>query len=315
MAASSIIKPDLCKVMNLPLMLELIEAAKLIAEKVGSKYDLIVLIGQSPAYLLELLKFQGLNVVNMAMSGKVYVYGYASIPSDVHLNVFFEYLKSLGITCDKLIQNKILFIDHSHSGNSVQSLTKLLEKYCNEEISYPFLNIVAQSQLDSNIIKAHSKYTLIMPSLLLLANEGVPRIVPSYTHLKWSALPNFDDESLNDGKICVKKLSKYYKLINLLYDPTIVLSHKDILIIVNKLKQNCDPGSIEYGEFNKILESDESLSEVDQIILILNGIKAANNIRIVSSSIEIPESNIIIGSKSSQGPLRIRSGRKIYIRK
>ena len=110
---------------------------------------------------------------------------------------YYDYLKS------KYIENKYtVLIDHSHTGQSITSFSKILNRYFNYidrndmnpysyEKSFDFINLISPLQMNGLIQKPDSRYIntlgyIIIPHLVEIANEKIPRTIHHYPHWKWS---------------------------------------------------------------------------------------------------------------------------------
>ena len=219
-----------CPVFNLDLILEVIKASNTLIDNTD-KSDILIFIGQSPDYLSYIVK-RHRNVISVPISGRVYRDEF-SIPKKENLDKYCELLTDLGITRELFDNNNIIFVDHSHSGQSPSLFAKVIirclgyiDRYSkslnDSNRQFNFINIVSNIQYPSWIKDPSSKYIkttgyLLMPNLVAFANEGkpigseykIPRTVPSYTHLKWNSPP--DNSTLVNGKECSLKLILYYE--------------------------------------------------------------------------------------------------------
>ena len=219
-----------CPVFNLDLILEVIKASNTLIDNTD-KSDILIFIGQSPDYLSYIVR-EHRNVISVPISGRAYWDEY-SIPERENLDKYCELLTDLGITKELFDNNNIIFVDHTHSGQSPSLFARVIlrclgyiDRYSkslnDSNRQFNFINIVDNNQYPSWIKDPSSKYIttigyLLMPNLIAFANEGkpigseyiIPRTVPNYPHFKWNTKPDYS--VLIDGKECSQKLILYYK--------------------------------------------------------------------------------------------------------
>lgn len=231
---------DECPVFNLDLILEVIKASNTLIENTDED-AILIFIGQSPDYLSYIVK-KHRTVISVPISGRPYGDKY-SIPKKENLDKYCELLTTLGITKELFDNNKIIFVDHTHSGQSPSLFTKVIlrclkyiDKYSENltlsNRNFNFINIIDNKQniIDNKKKKIYindpdKKYIntigyLIMPNLIAFANEGkpidseykIPRTVPNYPHFKWHT--SLDNSKLIEGRQCSLKLLLYYNFFN-----------------------------------------------------------------------------------------------------
>ena len=222
-----------CPVFNLDLILEVIKASNTLIDNTDTS-DILIFIGQSPDYLSYIVR-EHRNVISVPISGRAYGDEY-SIPKKENLDKYCELLTDLGITKELFDNNNIIFVDHSHSGQSPSLFAKVIlrclgyiDRYSknllNSNRQFNFINIVGNNQYPSWITDPSSTYIrtigyLLMPNLIAFANEGkpigseykIPRTIPQYSHWDWNVRPDYS--KLDDGKECSQKLILYYKFFN-----------------------------------------------------------------------------------------------------
>ena len=219
-----------CPVFNLDLILEVIKASNTLIDNTNES-DILIFIGQSPDYLSYIVR-EHRNVISVPISGRAYGEEH-SIPKKEYLDKYCELLTDLGITRELFDNNNIIFVDHSHSGQSPSLFAKVIlrclgyinrysKNLLNSNRQFNFINIVSNNQYPSWITDPSSYYIrtigyLLMPNLVAFANEGkpigseykIPRTIPHYAHWKWNVRPDYS--TLDDGKECSQKLILYYK--------------------------------------------------------------------------------------------------------
>ena len=219
-----------CPVFNLDLILEVIKASNTLIDNTD-KSDILIFIGQSPDYLSYIVG-EHRNVISVPISGRTYGDMF-SIPTKENLDKYCELLTDLRITRELFDNNNIIFVDHTHSGQSPSLFARVIlrclgyiDRYSNNLLNsnrkFNFINIVGNNQYPSHIKDPSSTYIrtigyLLMPNLVAFANEGkpigseykIPRTIPYYPHWKWNARPDYS--ILVDGKECSQKLILYYK--------------------------------------------------------------------------------------------------------
>jgi hypothetical protein len=183
---------------------EIQTAAKIIINKY--KDDQLLFIGQSPCYLSYIVE-QHCDVKRIIFSGRPFLNN--CNPTDSQLKNYFKYLDSLNINVNK----RIILIDHSHTGESICSFSKILNMYFgfiknpnDRFIEFDFLNIISDIQQNGWIKKPDSKYInvigyIIMPSLVDLANEKYPRTIPSYKYWEWDSPPDYKSIKESENEI------------------------------------------------------------------------------------------------------------------
>ena len=223
-----------CPVFNLDLILEVIKASNTLIHNTNES-DILIFIGQSPDYLSYIVG-EHRNVISVPISGRAYGDMF-SIPTKENLDKYCELLTDLRITRELFDSNNIIFVDHSHSGQSPSLFAKVIlrclgyiDRYSNNLLNsnrkFNFINIVGNNQYPSHIKDPSSTYIrtigyLLMPNLVAFANEGkpigseykIPRTIPYYPHWKWNARPDYS--ILVDGKECSQKLILYYKFFDI----------------------------------------------------------------------------------------------------
>lgn len=219
-----------CPVFNLDLILEVIKASNTLIDNTDTS-DILIFIGQSPDYLSYIVR-EHRNVISVPLSGRAYS-DEESIPKKENLDKYCKLLNDLGITRELFDNNNIIFVDHSHTGQSPSLFAKIIlrclgyiDRYSKNLLDsnrqFNFINIVSNNQYPLNITDPPSTYIrtigyLLMPNLIAFANEGkpigseykIPRTIPHYGHWKWNARPDYS--ILVDGKECSQKLILYYK--------------------------------------------------------------------------------------------------------
>ncbi len=181
------------------------------AAKIISRYkdEQLLFIGQSPCYLSYIVE-KHCDVKRIIFSGRPFLDD--CNPSDSQLKNYFEYLNSLNINVNK----KIILVDHSHTGESICSFSKILNLYFgfiknpNDScVQFDFLNIIANIQENGWIKKPNYKYInvigyILMPSLVDLANEKYPRTIPSYKYWEWDSPPDY--KSIKESECEIKNV-------------------------------------------------------------------------------------------------------------
>ncbi len=216
---------------------ELVTELKLAAEQVKAitrSDEILVLVGQSPAYLLPFLERER-EALGIAMSGVVriddgviskkdqirpwfgsdfsfrrqlFALEEGTLPKKEHLSNYCHYLFKSGLSEEKVKSGKLVLIDHSHTGQSITSFAKILN-HCAKVAApspYPFINLISLAQSSGGWIQAPSstyvrtREKLIIKHLVELANDEVPRVVPNYPHWNWDREPDFDHPTLARGR-------------------------------------------------------------------------------------------------------------------
>ena len=212
---------------------ELIYASNLLIKNTVAS-DVLVFIGQSPNYLSYIVEKERF-VIRVPCSGRFLIDEY-TIPNELQLSGIKKLFDELGLS-EEIISNKyvnIIFIDHSHSGQSISSFGKLLNILYDVNKRYDFINIVSPTQVkdlwilipDFSVINTTN--FLVMPILVAIANNEYPRSIPIYQYWKWTEEPNFTETK--EGLIFVSNLMNYYNNIYL---------KKDFLTINNDIKMIC----------------------------------------------------------------------------
>lgn len=173
-----------------------------ILKKLISKNTQIILIGQSANYLKYFFP-SDYDIKCIAISGRVFIND-KTIPTKQNLLRYYDYLKS------KNIENKYtILIDHSHTGQSITSFSKILNRYFNyidkNDINYnsvgksfDFINLVSPLQLKGWINTPDTRYIntlgyVIIPHLVDMANENLPRTIHHYPHWNWNQIISDND--------------------------------------------------------------------------------------------------------------------------
>jgi len=112
-----------CPVFNLDLILEVIKASNTLIDNTD-KSDILIFIGQSPDYLSYIVR-EHRNVISVPISGRAYWDEY-SIPERENLDKYCELLTDLGITKELFDNNNIIFVDHTHSGQSPSLFARVI---------------------------------------------------------------------------------------------------------------------------------------------------------------------------------------------
>lgn len=173
---------------------EIYSTAEILKKMIG-KDTQIILIGQSANYLKYCFS-SDYDVKCIAISGRVFMDN-KTLPNKDNLFKYYEYLKSKNIT------NKYtILIDHSHTGQSITSFSKILNRYfnyidrndmnCNSiGKHFDFINLISPLQINGWIRNADMKYIktlgyIVIPHLVEIANENLPRTIHNYPHWKWN---------------------------------------------------------------------------------------------------------------------------------
>lgn len=175
----------------------------------------IILIGQSSNYLKYCFP-SNYDIKCVAMSGIVFTHE-ETIPKKKDLFKYFKYLKSLNIQ-DK----KTILIDHSHTGKSITSFSKLLNRYFNfisrDNLNYDaigkifdFINLISPLQIHGWIENPDKRFIktlgyIIIPHLVEIANEKYPRTIHNFPHWKWN-----QDINKKDYKKINKSIKNEFK--------------------------------------------------------------------------------------------------------
>jgi len=166
-----------------------------ILKKILSKNTQIILIGQTSNYLKYCFS-SDYDIKCVAISGRVFI-DESTIPTKDNLFKYYDYLKS------KNIENKYtVLIDHSHSGQSITSFSKILNRYFDyidkNDMNhntvgkcFDFINLISPIQINGWIKKPDARYIntfgyIIMPHLVDIANEKLPRTIHHYPHWNWN---------------------------------------------------------------------------------------------------------------------------------
>ena len=220
-------------VFNLDIILEIIEAYNVLINNT-KKDDILIFIGQSPNYLSHIVK-KYRKTFTVPFSGKVYSDEF-SIPTTKNINNYATILNNIGITRKLLDSNNIIFIDHSHTGETPCLFAKIILRclgYINKysyklsdysDRKFNFINIVSNEQYPSWIKIPSKNYInligyLLMPNLVAFANESppknssykIPRSIPHYPYYKWNELPDYS--SLIEGEKLIMKLILFHEFI------------------------------------------------------------------------------------------------------
>lgn len=219
-----------CPVFNLDLILEVIKASNTLIDNTDTS-DILIFIGQSPDYLSYIVR-KYRKVISVPISGRAYKDEYC-IPKKENLDKYCELLTDLGITRELFDNNNIIFVDHSHSGQSPSLFAKVIlrclgyiDRYSknllDSDRQFNFINIVDNIHYPYLIESPPLEYIttigyLLMPNLNAFAGEGkpigseykIPRTIPHYPTRIWNNPPDYS--KLDDGKECSQKLILYYK--------------------------------------------------------------------------------------------------------
>jgi len=200
------------------LICEIVTASHIIIDKTTSE-DQLVFIGQSPDYLSYLVG-QSRKVVRVPMSGRIYCDQW-TIPTQDALRGIFNLLDNY-----ELKPNKIILIDHSHSGKSISGFAKLLNRYfgfigCEntqwnwnyQAFRFKFINLVSPEQINGWIVKPDLAFVqtigfVCMPGLVDLANEKYPRTIKMFQYWLWGTKSHVstqtNDCDINYNILCDK---------------------------------------------------------------------------------------------------------------
>jgi hypothetical protein len=198
--------------------------------------EVLVLVGQSPAYLLPFLEKER-QAFGVAMSGRVWIQDGITLKSQKlrresrftswlhmksprfvavegtppkmgHLDLYCRYLAVSGLSEEVIRSSRVVLVDHSHTGQSITTFAKILN-FCGkvtEPKPFPFINLISALQSRGDwIIDPPSFYItvrgrVILKHLIEWANDYVPRVIPRFPHWEWSQFPDFDSEALSEGR-------------------------------------------------------------------------------------------------------------------
>lgn len=242
-----------CPVFDLALILEVIKASKTLIENTNPD-DLLIFIGQSPDYLSYLVE-EDRKVISVPISGRVFGDEW-SIPSKENLDKYCKLLNDLGITRQIFDTKNVVFIDHSHSGQSISSFAKVILRCLgyiqrhNKRLdatgrTFKFINIVSPGQFKGGWIKNPDPFYIDtigyiqMPNLVAFANEGkpigsehiIPRTIPHYAHFEWHKPPDYS--KLQAGKDCSEKIKRFYSFFKTYKEVCMDLAKNDKKVLVD----------------------------------------------------------------------------------
>lgn len=192
-----------------------------ILKKLISKNTQIILIGQSANYLKYCFP-SDYDIKCIAMSGRVFT-DEKTIPNKENLYKYYDYLHKLNV------KNKhTILIDHSHTSQSIVSFSKILNRYFNyikrddmNPYSYgkvfDFINLISPLQINGWIRNPDSRYIntlgyIIIPHLVEIANEKIPRTIHHYPHWKWNQ--SISDKDFDDINRFIQNKFKNKKIIS-----------------------------------------------------------------------------------------------------
>ena len=139
-------------VLTIDYIYKLFNSIKSICENINSLYEqddikniLFIFLGSSPAYLYYYFKlyYSKYNIILIPLSGLslIFEHNYYPVVSIVQQQKFCEYIRRFIPVIDF---NKIVIIDHSHTGKSINNLIKLIKECTefNRDINIEFCNLV-----------------------------------------------------------------------------------------------------------------------------------------------------------------------------
>jgi len=180
-----------------------------------SKDDLLVFVGQTPAYLYPVVKEQR-NAKLIAISRSKPAKTIA--PDQEQLQNFCQYLASEGLTSEVLKSKNLVLIDHSYMGRAIKAVTETLNRCVQspEDTVFRYFNFASDWHISHNKIRAldHRYLSLDktfrvshMAMMNIASKETLPRLVEEYPVEKWLRPPDF---SLTPAaKQCIQKVVSY----------------------------------------------------------------------------------------------------------
>jgi hypothetical protein len=75
-----------------------------------------------------------------------------------------------------------------------------------EKAAHPELGKVGLYELVSEKGWLNLKTSIILPPIVAMAEDGVPRVIPSYSPEQWDGSPNYKLKELQQGQACMKAL-------------------------------------------------------------------------------------------------------------
>jgi hypothetical protein len=155
-----------------------------------SEKDLLVFLGNSASYFYHAVSEQRVSY-RIPISGRYVIDALDRKERNRFEEVFISPIVNEALKDDR----KIILIDHSHTGQSVDSFNSLLRNYCHE-CRASFINLVTHTQVKDALsskkpwihppktIALHS-YVVLPDVAVKLFNDGYVRLSPHHPHWKW----------------------------------------------------------------------------------------------------------------------------------
>ncbi|NRA45256.1 MAG: hypothetical protein HRU09_09910 [Oligoflexales bacterium] len=191
---------------------------KLAREVIASthKNDVIVFLGQTPAYIYPLVKphrQSTLIAISRTKPAKTIE------PDAEQLQHFCKYLESEGLSSDVLKSKNLVLVDHSYHGNAIEAITKTFNSCAkaNNTIKFRFINFASEQQLAAHEIAPLDNHRFIQLEKVLncsyltmraIAKKDIlPRLISDYPCEDWLSPPPSVDNA--ETKACVEKVEKF----------------------------------------------------------------------------------------------------------
>ena len=215
-------------VLNENIILEIINVANCILNNTNNN-DILLFVGQSSNYFYHIANFSERKCFQIPFSGRIDEFTRSRDYYENNRILYSNYLLKIGIT--RNIKSNIILIDHSHTGESIRTVSEILNFHFNRLSGtcilhkFRFINLISPLQYTDGWIKnPNNKYiscigNIIIPNLLAFANEGsltsdkikLSRTIPLYRLDLWKFEPKWKDDLLVEGYNNILELVNYYK--------------------------------------------------------------------------------------------------------
>ncbi|MFK7827599.1 MAG: hypothetical protein AB8G05_25870 [Oligoflexales bacterium] len=181
-----------------------------------SEDDLVVFIGQTPAYIFPLVEvYRQVKQIAISRTKPAKTIN----PNQEQLDSFCSYLDSEGLNSQVLKSKKLVLFDHSYRGHAIKTITKLLSTCAKstDPIKFRFINFASELHLRNNKISSLDDYEFINlervlscnhDTMMTIANKQMlPRIVSDYPCENWLNPPAEIDN--DETRSCIDKIKQF----------------------------------------------------------------------------------------------------------
>ena len=178
--------------------------------------DLIVFLGQTPAYIYPLIEAKRqvkLIAISRTKPAKTIE------PNQEQLESFCQYLDSEGLNPQVLKKKNLVLFDHSYKGKAIKAITKIFNTCANSPspIKFRFINFASELHLsknkilpldDAEYLRLDKLLSCSHNTMMTLANKKIlPRLISDYPCEDWLNPPViFDNE---ETRSCMNKVKQF----------------------------------------------------------------------------------------------------------